>query len=156
MADVDWDVATLTRDLLDAQWDSPGNGIDEPDKIELLTEDNTGKARQKVRRNSSEYILTYEPGERNVEFADIFWESEDESAMCAIEASTQKGRARREEIFKEIKRIINAHRTRSEDTPTPGNWDTLEIQTANPFDDTNFGWHVVEMTVEYSRHSNLI
>jgi len=156
MAEVDWDVATLTRDLIDNNWDSPGNGIDKPAKVELLTEDDTGKARQKVRRNSSEYVLVYEPGERDISSADIFHASEDLSAMCAIEASTQNGRARREEIFSELKRIINAHRKRSLDTPTPGNWDKLNIQTANPFDDTNFGWHVVEMTVEYSRHSDLI
>lgn len=156
MSEVDWDVASLTEDMIDNNWDSPNNGIDKPDRIELLTEDDSGHARQRVRRNSKEYVLCYEPGERNLEFADIFWESKDKSAMVAIEASTQKGRVRRKEIFGEIKRIINAHRTRSEDTPTPGNWDTLAIQTANTFDDTNFGWHVVEITVEYSRHSDLI
>lgn len=156
MADVNWDVATLTRDLIDDNWDSPGNGIDKPAKVELLTEDDTGKARQRVRRNSSEYVLVYEPGERDISSADIFHESEDKSAMCAIEASTQEGRERREEIFTEVKRIVNAHRKRSLPTPPPGNWDKLNILTANPFDDTNFGWHVVEMTVEYSRHSDLI
>jgi hypothetical protein len=156
MADVDWDVASLTRSYLDNNWDDAGNGISKPDRVELLTEDNTGKARQKVRRNSSEYILVYEPGERNIESADIFHESEDKSAMVAIEASTQDGRARREEIFKEIKRLTNERRKRSGPVATPGNWDKLNIQTVNPFDDTAFGWHVLEMTVEYSRHSDLI
>lgn len=156
MADVDWDVANLTLDFIDGSWDSAGNGIDKPDRVELLTEDSTGKARQKVRRNSKEYVLLYEPGERNMESADIFHESEDKSAMVALECSTQKGRSRREELFKEIKRLINERRKRSGPVTTPGNWDKLNIQTANTFDDTNFGWHVIEMTVEYSRHSDLI
>lgn len=156
MVDVDWDVASLTRDFLDDNWDSENNGIAEPDKIELLTEDDSGKARRRVRRNSNEYILTYEPGEREMAYADIFHASEDLSAMCAIEASTSDGRARRDEMFSEIKRLVNERRKRAGPVATPGNWDRLNIQTANPFDDTNFGWHVIEMTVEYSRHSDLI
>lgn len=145
---VEWDTGTLTREMIDGEW-----SLSKRPRIELLTEDNHGQARQRVRRNTDEYILVHEPGEREMEYSDLFMSAEDKSALVAIEASTSKSRDRREEIFRELKRIANDHRKRPE---TPGNWDTLTIQTANTFDDTNFGWWVIEMSMTYSRDSDVL
>lgn len=151
---VDWDVATITKEIIDSSWDADADldAGDQP-RTELLTEDNDGKARQRVRRNANEYILVHEPGEREMEYSDLFMSAEDKSALVSIEASTADSRDRRDVLFRELKRIANEHRKRPD---TPGNWDTLQIQTANTFDDTNFGWWVVEMSMIYSRDSDLL
>jgi len=146
-ASVDWDVAKLTRDLIDDNWDS-ANG-DKPEYIELRTEDSEGNTRKKVRRHN-EYILFAEQQERGMEYSDIFWNTRNLNTACYVEISTAKSRARREEILAEVERIAVSSRTPNESIGTPGGWDRLQIE-ATVIDDENFGWWVAEVTFSFTK-----
>lgn len=148
VSDVEWDVATLTRDLIDNNW---SDGVRKPNYIELVTEDSQGNARKRVRR-SNEYIHVAEEQERNLEYSDLFRSTRDLSASCYVELSTPESRQRREELFAEIERIGVAHRKRPD---TPGGWDDVTM-TAQVIDDENFGWWMASISFSYTKRKDLI
>jgi len=147
VSSVDWDVARLTEELIDENWDS-GNA-DKPQYLELRTEDSEGNTRKRVRRHN-EYILVAEESERSMEYSDIFWNTRDLSASCYAEISTADSRERREELLAEVERIAVNARTPGESIGTPGGWDRLRINV-QVFDDENFGWWVAELTFNYEK-----
>lgn len=146
---LDRDIAKLTRDLIKDNWDS--GEAPEPAHIELVTEDNSGTTRKRIRRHN-EYILVAEESERGMEYSDLFWNTRDFTQACYVEFSTAESRERREEIFNEIERIAVEHRTNPE---TPGNWDMLEI-SATIIDDENFGWWMGEFSFQYKAVKRVI
>lgn len=143
MTDPTRDVAKMTRDLIQDEWDSANTK--EPAHIELVTEDNSGTTRKRIRRHN-EYVLVAEESERGMEYSDLFWETRDFNAACYVEFSTAESRDRREEMFREIERIAVEHRS---NPATPGDWDRLEV-SATMVDDENFGWWMGEFTFAYS------
>lgn len=152
VSSVDWDVAKLSRDLIDDNWDA--SNADKPQYIELRTEDSDGSTRKRIRRNN-EYILVAEESDREMEYSDIFWNSRNLSASCFIELSTAHSRERREEMLAEVERIAVNARTPNESIGTPGDWDHLQIQ-ATVIDDENFGWWVAEVTFTYAKKKESI
>lgn len=146
VSDVEWDVAKITRDLIDEQWNEGNQNVRRPDKIELVTEDNQGNARKRVRR-TNEYIHVAEESERSLEYSDLFYEARNLSASCYVEFSTNESRSRREEIFAEIERIGVEHRKRPD---TPGGWDNVNMN-AQVIDDENFGWWMANITFSYEK-----
>lgn len=149
VSDVEWDVASLTRDLIDEKWDD--DSVRKPEYVELVTEDDRGNARKRLRR-SNEYILVAEEQERGLEYSDIFRSTRDLSASCYVELSTSDSRSRREEIFSEIERIGVENRKRPE---TPGGWDDITM-SAQVVDDENFGWWMANITFNYTKRKDLI
>lgn len=146
---IDWDVASLTLDMIDQQWDD--DRVDKPDRIELYTEDEDGNNRKRVRR-TNEYIHVAEEQERGMEYTDVFWETANRSASCFVEFSTPESRERREEIFSEIERIAMSNRKRPD---TPGGWDEVKV-SGSVTDDENFGWWMGQFTFSYTRRKELI
>lgn len=146
---VQWDVANMTRDLIDSEWRE--DVVNKPEKVELYTEDEEGDTRKKVRRDN-EYVHVAEVQNREIEYTDLFQNTENLSAACFVEFSTPVSRQRRELMFHEIKNIATEHRKRPD---TPGNWDTLEVN-AEIYDDENFGWWMGRFTFSYSRKKHVI
>lgn len=151
-ASVTWDVADITKDLIDNNWDT--NNADKPQYIELRTEDSDGDTRKTVRRHN-EYILFAEEGERGTEYSDIFWNTRDLTAGCYAELSTAESRARRNELFGEVERITVDSRTRNSTIGTPGGWDVLQMN-ANFIDDENYGWWVAEIHFMYTKRKDSV
>lgn len=139
---VEWDVAKLTRDFIDANWGSTPRSTNaaKPQHIELLTEDSDGNPRKGV-DYTEEYILVNETGSREQPYVDGPRDVVDPSASCNFEASTPQGRARREEIWNELLALAEYARKRSEGTP--GNWDTMTMNAAT-VDDEMFNWWSIE------------
>ena len=153
--DVDWDVAELTRDLIDDNWEKNRSGreetVERPDKIELRTETNDERYRSRVQRGT-EYVLVSETSDRQMEYADIFWESQNYDAVAFVEFSTAAGRDRFEAVFEEIGEIGVRHRKRPK---TPGNWDNLMLRSTK-MDDENFHLWVGTFTFSYKRLMDVI
>jgi hypothetical protein len=148
VSDVEWDVASLVRDLIDENW---SDDVREPDYIELVTEDEQGNARKRVRR-TNEYIHVAEEQERGLEYSDIFRDARNLSASCYVELSTPESRQRREELFAEVERIGVEHRKRPD---TPGGWDDITMN-AQVIDDENFGWWMASITFNFTKRKDLI
>lgn len=148
---VTFDVAVLTRDLIDNQWGKGSSDPDKPERIELVTEDEQGNARKRVRRQN-EYIHVAEEQERGNEYTDFQRNTRNLAGYCYVEFSTPKSRARREEIYAELDRIAVAHRKRPD---TPGGWDEMTFG-AQITDDENFGWWVGQLNFEYVKRKELI
>lgn len=147
VSSVEWDVASLTKDLIEDNWDS--SNAEKPQYVELRTEDEEGNARKKIRRHN-EYMLFAEQQERGMEYSDLFWDTRTLNATCFAEVSTAHSRQRREELIAEIERIAVASRTRNESIGTPGNWDNLRMEVT-VIDDENFGWWLAEITFNYEK-----
>lgn len=148
MADPDMDVARLVRDLIDAEW-LPG--LEKPETIRLRTEDETGTPSKGVSASTGEYILVSETQERNEEWTAGRNVLNFDNA-CFVEFATTGGRARREEVHHELKRIARRNRDRREAASHGGDlgdWDTLDVTTTVP-DDETFGFWTLEMTWRFS------
>lgn len=142
VVDVEWDVAALTREFIETEWGSHprSTGVDAPQNIELLTEDDDGNARKGV-DYTEEYVLLVETGSRNYEYVDGPREVVDPQATCQFEASTPESRERREELWGELLALSEYARKRS--AGTPGNWDTVDLNAAT-IDDEMFNWWTLE------------
>ena len=103
VSDVDWDVASLTRDLIDSNWGSlaESSGPAKPANIELLSEDNDGEPRKGV-DYTEEYVLVSETSNRGQEYIDGPRDVVDLSAVAYVEVSTPQSRSRREEMWSEM------------------------------------------------------
>lgn len=152
VSSVDWDVAKLTKNLIDEKWKKENTS--KPQYIDLRTEDSDGSTRKRIRRHN-EYILVAEESERGMEYSDIFWNSRNLTAACYVELSTAESRERREQMLEEVERIAVNARTRNESIGTPGGWDNLQIQ-ATVIDDENFGWWVAEVTFNYAKRKDAV
>lgn len=146
--DTQLDVAVLTRDLLREEWNS-GNAV-KPEFIELVTEDDRGQQRKRVRRHN-EYILFAEEGERTYEYPDLGWNARTLKAQCYAEVSTAESRERRSELLGEVERIAVSNRVE----PGGTTWDVLEFKPTL-IDDENFGWWVAEITFTYTKRLEVI
>lgn len=152
VASVEWDVAKLTKGLIEDNWDT--TNADKPQYIELRTEDDSGTTRKRVRRHN-EYILFAEQQERGMEYSDIFWNTRTLTTACYAEISTAESRERREEILAEVERIAVEARTRNESIGTPGGWDNIKMEVTVT-DDENFGWWVAEVTFNYTKRKDTV
>lgn len=152
VASVDWDVAKLSKNLIDNNWDT--NNASKPQYIELRTEDDDGNTRKRVRRHN-EYILCAEEQERTMEYSDIFWNTRTLTASCFLELTTAKSRQRREDMLAEVERIAVAARTRNESIGTPGGWDNIQMEVMVT-DDENFGWWVAEVTFTFTKRKDTV
>jgi hypothetical protein len=147
VTDVDWDVAGLTRDLIDAEWGTrpDSQGPAKPAHIELLSEDADGNPRKGV-DYTEEYVLVSETSTRGQTYIDGPRDVVDLDAAAFVEASTPAGRERREELWLELLTISEYARKR--DAGTPGGWDTVVVDGAT-IDDEIFNWWTYEMEWAY-------
>lgn len=152
MSDLTWDVAKMTKELIDDNWDTAN--ARKPQYIELRTENSTGDTRKRVRRQN-EYILFAEQQERGLEYSDIGWNTRTNTASCFAEISTADSRERREELIAEVRRIAEEARTRNSEIGTPGGWDNVQIDMT-VVDDDNFGWWVAEVTFNYVKRKQRV
>ena len=154
VTDIDWDVAALTRDLIDTNWGTLPDSANppEPAHIELLSENNDGRPRKGV-DYTEEYILVSETSTRSQEYIDGPMDVVDLSASAFVEVSTPESRQRREELWQELLTISEYARKRSEGTP--GDWDTVIVDGAT-IDDEIFNWWTYEMEWSYSAEARTL
>lgn len=147
MADPELDVALVVRDLIDAEWLGT---VTKPETIRLRTEDETGEATKGVSASVGEYILVSETQERSEEWAcgrNVL----NFDAACFVEFATNESRARREEVYRELRRIARRNRDRREAAShgaTLGEWDTLDVSTTVT-DDETFGFWAFNQTWQF-------
>lgn len=147
VTDVDWDVAGLTRDLIDAEWGNQPDSTNptKPENIELLSEDADGNPRKGV-DYTEEYILVSETSSRGRTYIDGPMDVVDLDAVAFVEVSTPQGRSRREELWSEL--LVLAEYARKRREGTPGGWDTVVVDGAT-IDDEIFNWWTYEMEWSY-------
>lgn len=147
VTDIDWDVAALTRDLIDNQWGAlpDSQNPTKPANIELLSEDADGNPRKGV-DYTEEYILVSETSTRGQTYIDGPRDVVDLDASAFVEVSTPQGRSRREELWSELLVISTYARKRS--AGTPGGWDTVVVDGAT-IDDEIFNWWTYELEWSY-------
>lgn len=154
VSDVDWDVAELTRALIDNNWGTLAEsaGPTKPGKIELLSEDADGEPRKGV-DYTNEYILVSETSSRGQEYIDGPRDVVDLNAVAFVEVSTPKSRSRREELWSEM--LVLAEYARKQRQGTPGGWDTVDVSSAT-IDDEVFNWWTFEMQWSYSAEARTL
>jgi len=142
------DVAEVLRALLDEEWTWTAA---KPETIRLQTEDEDGTPTKGVSASTSEYILIAETGTREPE-----WNGPrntlDYANQASFEFATADSRARREEVYGELRDIANAARDRREASGNAlniGGWDTLDFSISAP-DEEVFNYWVLEGTVRFS------
>lgn len=154
VSDVDWDVAELTRTLIDDNWGSLAEsaGPSKPAHIELLSEDEDGNPRKGV-DYTEEYILVSETSQRGQEYIDGPRDVVDLNAVAFVEVSTPQSRSRREELWSEM--LVLAEYARKRREGTPGGWDTVDL-SASTIDDEVFNWWTFEAQWSYSAEARTL
>jgi len=154
VSDLEWDVADLTRRLIDTNWGNlpESAGVEKPAHVELWSEDNDGNARKGV-DYTEEYVLVSETSERSQEYIDGPREAVDLSATAFVEVATPRGRSRREQLWSELLVLAEYARKRSEGTP--GNWDTVDVSGAT-INDQAFNWWAFELSWDYSAEARTL
>ena len=145
------DVAEVLRALLSEEW---AWTVEEPDTIRLTTEDEQGNPTKGVSASTSEYILIAETGSRDPE-----WNGPrntlDYGNQASFEFATADSRARREEVYGELRDVAEAVRDRREASANRldvGGWDTLDFSMTAP-DEEIFNYWKIEGTVRFSAKS---
>lgn len=147
VSDVNWDVAELTRTLIDDNWGSlpESDSPDKPAHIELWSEDQEGRPRKGV-DYTEEYILVSETSNREETYIDGPREAVDLSAVAFVEVATPESRTRREELWAEL--LVLAKHARKRREGTPGGWDTVDVSGAT-INDQVFNWWAFELSWDY-------
>lgn len=122
----------------------------EPDDVDdsrliIARSDDIGKGRDLGTYDYIEMSLTSPLG---IEYADLFRSTQNVDTVVYVElkAATED---RRDALFGEFRRIIEAHGERPD---TPGDHDRMDLEDITPMDDDAFGAYVTEMVVAfYSR-----
>lgn len=152
MADVNWDVATIIRDLMRNDPNDFGDvtGVTNiPDGRVVLGNTEAGKGVD----YTQEYILVRETGERGKAWRYLNLSAYDADAIVTMEAATPTGRTRREEIWSEIEAIGENNRKRS--LGLPGNWGWLEFDGV-PIEDDAFNFWAMEVVFAFHKRAEPI
>lgn len=135
-------------DLVQTEWNEGDNDVDD-DRLLIEKSDVLGKGRDLGTYDYIEFSTTSPFG---IEYADLFMSSQDINTVVFVEikASTQ---ARRDELFGEFRRIIEAHRKRPD---TPGDHDKMVFEDITPLDDMAFGAHLLELVVAFTSNARTV
>lgn len=157
VTDPETDVATVVLDLLKAEWDE--ENVDPPDTFRLRTEDEQGRPKKNVDPQTDEYLLFSEVDERNEDYGDPGRNTVDFDYACFAEFATIHGRDRREEVYREVRRICRKNNSRYQAEQVLGNdlggWDTLNYNATVPDEDL-FDFWVIEWTFSFSADSRTV
>lgn len=150
ITDLDWDVASLTRDYIDTNWDTlaDSTGAAKPANIDLRQD-------KKGVDYTNEYILVSETSTRNEEYIDGPRDVKDASASAFVEIATPQGRDRLHEMWQEMVVLSEGARKRSGTPGTPGDWDTVVTDGVTLPDDM-FNWWAMEMEWRYEVNARTI
>ena len=155
--DPETDTAEIMRRLLSEEWNE--DEVDKPDIFRLKTEDEDGTPKKNVDPQANEYLLFSEVDERNEDYGDPGRHTVNFDYSCFAEFATIHGRDRREEVYKEVRRICrkNNSRRRAEDVlgEPLGAWDTLNHNATVPDEDL-FDFWVIEWTFGFSAVSRTV
>ncbi|AGM11209.1 hypothetical protein M197_gp44 [Haloarcula hispanica tailed virus 2] len=154
VSDVEWDVASETRDLIDNNWGTlpESAGPTKPAHIELWSEDEDGNPRKGV-DYTEEYILVSETSNREQTYIDGPRDAVDLSAVAFVEVATPQSRSRREELWSEL--LVIAEYARKKNEGTPGGWDTVDVSGAT-INDQIFNWWAFELSWDYSAEARTL
>jgi len=154
VSDVDWDVAELTRTLIDDNWGTLTDSADppKPAHIELYSEDENGNPRKGV-DYTEEYILVSETSNREETYIDGPREAVDLSGVAFVEVATPQSRDRREELWSEL--LVLAEHARKRREGTPGGWDTVDVSGAT-INDQVFNWWAFELSWDYEAEARTL
>lgn len=143
MSQPETNMADRLTTLLQDEWDS--NAVDDS-RLIIAKSDDIGKGRDLATYDYIEFSLTSPLG---IEYADLFMSTQniDSAVFVELKASNED---RRDAMFTEFRRIIEAHRKRPD---TPGDYDRMIWQDITPLDDDAFGAYVHEMAVAFVARS---
>jgi len=154
MTQPETDVARLVRDLVDTAWTT--GAIDQPATLRLKTADDSGTPVRSIDPQTEEYFLFSETATREEEYPDLSREAVNYDYSAFAEFATARGRERREEVYRETRRILRENNRRREAESvlgsSLGNWDTLDF-SATVLDEDVFDFHVIEWTFRFSAMS---
>lgn len=140
MDSVNWDVATVTRDMIQSGWSN--TNIDP-------TIQRIDKAKR-VNVASDDYVIVSDAADRDVSVESITRETYDYAAVARVQVKSAD-RSRRDEIWKEVVSIAQQNNKRSDGTP--GSWDTLDVATTAVRGDEQFNTFTAEIEFRYSSSS---
>lgn len=156
-SDPETDTAQIMLDLLSEEWDE--EAVDRPDTFRLRTEDEDGNPKKNVSPQADEYLLFSETDERSENYGDPGRNTIDYDYACFAEFATVHGRDRREEVFREVRRICRENNNRYQAEQVLGNdlgeWDTLDYNATVPDEDL-FDFWVIEWTFTFSASSRTV
>lgn len=151
MSRPDYDVGSLTRDLIDNNWDT--NNTAKPDYIRLTSENNSGRGQKGILNPAtSDYIRIHQEGEGNVEYQ-ATRQSRDVTMAAFLNWNTPDSRSRFYDMHKEIDRILFASKRRIDSNPgTPDDWDTLGVSYTFSGGEQSKYWQG-SATLTFNRHA---
>jgi len=153
VTDPDWDVATVTRDLLRDPLQNGTSTFGDRTGVTNIPDDHVLLGHTEASKGidyTEEYILIREVGERGVTWRYVDMSGYDADAFAIVEAATPESRGRREEIWTEIFEVASTYRKRR--SGLPGAWGTLAFDGA-PFNDEAFRWWAMEVGFAYSKRA---
>jgi hypothetical protein len=133
-------------DLVNSEWDS-SNVTDE--YVVIGKSDEIGKGRDVGTYDYVEFSVT---SPTNISYADLFMSTQDVDVAVFVEIKSSSS-ARRDVLFDEFRRIIEANRQRPE---TPGDFDRMIFQDVTPLDDQSFGAYTYEVVVAFESRSRTV
>jgi len=143
MSQPETNMADRLTTLVDDNWDSAA--VDDS-RLIIAKSDDIGKGRDLATYDYIEFSLTSPLG---IEYADLFMSTQDIDTAVFVELKASN-EDRRDAMFTEFRRIIEAHRKRPD---TPGDYDRMIWQDITPLDDDAFGAYVHEMAVGFVARS---
>lgn len=143
MSQPETNMADRLTTLVDDEWDS--NAVDDS-RLIIAKSDDIGKGRDLATYDYIEFSLTSPLG---IEYTDLFMSTQDIDTTVFVELKASN-EDRRDAMFTEFRRIIEAHRKRPD---TPGDYDRMIWQDITPLDDDAFGAYVYEMAVGFVARS---
>lgn len=139
----DTNMSSKVVELLTNNWDS--NAVDDS-RLVIAKSDDIGKGRD---IGTYEYIEVSNTSPLGITYADLFMSTQDVDAAVFVELKASN-EDRRDALFNEFRRIIEAHRKRPD---TPGDHDRMIWQDITPLDDDTFGAYVHEMAIAFESRS---
>lgn len=111
--------------------------------IEIAKSDDLGKGRD---LGVFDYIEFSHTSPSDIPYADLLRSSRDWDTAVFVELKSDD-QTRRQEIFDELRRVIEANDTRPD---TPGDYDKMDFGTITPLDDETFGAWVFEFPILFA------
>jgi len=150
MTQPDLTVADALVNLLDSNWGSYAASTNptKPDVID--TKQAAGKGTDLA---NNDYVLLSRTTPISISYSDLPMSSQDIDAACFVEVKTADSDARRNEIFDEIRLIIEKNRKRPD---TPNDFDRMEFGDITPLEDETFGVYLIEFVVVFEARSRSV
>lgn len=144
MTQPDLSVADAVVTMLDsATW-----SVTKPDVIS--TKQDAGKG---IDVANNDYVLVSRTTPLSISYSDLFLANQDIDAAVFVEIKTSDSDTRRDDIFGEVRSIVEANRKRPD---TPNDFDRVRFEGITPLEDDTFGVFLIEFAVVFEARSRAV